>query len=72
MTAEASQTGKSKIENQKSKIVILGAGGRMGKALIRCLLEEKVQGLELHGAVDLWDVPELGMEDAPAGAGDAR
>lgn len=44
------------------KIVILGAGGRMGKALIRCIMEEKVQGLELHGAVDLWDVPELGMD----------
>ncbi|MEN7972198.1 MAG: 4-hydroxy-tetrahydrodipicolinate reductase [Verrucomicrobiota bacterium] len=46
----------------KTKVVILGAGGRMGKALIRCIMEEKVQGLELHGAVDLWDVPELGMD----------
>jgi len=55
MTTEASQT-------DKSKIVVLGAGGRMGKALIRCIMEEKVQGLELHGAVDLWDVPDLGKD----------
>jgi 4-hydroxy-tetrahydrodipicolinate reductase len=34
----------------------------MGKALIRCILEEKVPGLELHGAVDLWDAPELGQD----------
>jgi 4-hydroxy-tetrahydrodipicolinate reductase len=45
-----------------TKVVILGAAGRMGKTLIRCILEEKVQGLELHGAVDLWDVPELGKD----------
>ncbi len=44
------------------KVVILGAGGRMGKTLIRCILEEKVAGLELHGAVDLWDAPELGQD----------
>ena len=45
-----------------TKVVILGAGGRMGRALIRCIMEEKVQGLELHGAVDLWDVPDLGKD----------
>jgi len=44
------------------KVVILGAAGRMGKTLIRCILEEKVPGLELHGAVDLWDAPELGKD----------
>ena len=44
------------------KVVVLGAGGRMGKALIRCIMEEKVQGLELFGAVDLWDVPDLGTD----------
>jgi len=44
------------------KTVILGAAGRMGKTLIRCLAEEKVPGLELAGAVDLWDVPELGTD----------
>jgi 4-hydroxy-tetrahydrodipicolinate reductase len=51
-----------------TKVVILGAAGRMGKALIRCIMEEKVAGLELHGAVDLWDAPELGM-DAGVAAG---
>jgi 4-hydroxy-tetrahydrodipicolinate reductase len=45
-----------------TKVVILGAAGRMGKALIRCILEEKVPGLELAGAVDLWDAPELGQD----------
>jgi 4-hydroxy-tetrahydrodipicolinate reductase len=44
------------------KVVVLGAGGRMGKSLIRCIMEEKVHGLELHGAVDLWDVPDLGKD----------
>ena len=43
------------------KVVIQGACGRMGKALIRCIQEEKVQGLELAGAVDLWDA-ELGKD----------
>jgi 4-hydroxy-tetrahydrodipicolinate reductase len=45
-----------------TKVVVLGAAGRMGKALIRCILEEKVQGLELFGAVDLWDSPDLGKD----------
>ena len=49
-------------EEQKIKVVVLGAGGRMGRTLIRCIVEEKVQGLELHGAVDLWDVPDLGKD----------
>jgi len=62
MNKEVSQTDQSKIKNQKSKIVIMGAAGRMGKALIRCLMEEEVQGLELSGAVDLWDVPDLGAD----------
>ncbi len=62
MTTEASQTNQSKVENQKSKIVILGAAGRMGKTLIRCILEERVPELELHGAVDLWDAPGLGQD----------
>ncbi len=62
MNKEASQTDQSKIKNQKSKIVILGAAGRMGKTLIRCILENKVPGLELHGAVDLWDAPDLGKD----------
>jgi 4-hydroxy-tetrahydrodipicolinate reductase len=45
-----------------TKVVILGAAGRMGKALIRCILEEKVPGLVLHGAVDLWDSPDLNTD----------
>ena len=45
-----------------TKVVILGAAGRMGKALIRCIMEDKVPGLELHGAVDLWDAPDLGRD----------
>lgn len=44
------------------KVVIQGACGRMGKALIRCILEEKVQGLELFGAVDIWDAPGVGQD----------
>jgi len=44
------------------KTVITGAGGRMGKTLIRCLLEEKVPGLELVGAVDLPACPVLGQD----------
>ena len=44
------------------KIAVNGAAGRMGKALIRCILEEKVPGLSLYGAVDLWDTPDLGSD----------
>jgi 4-hydroxy-tetrahydrodipicolinate reductase len=44
------------------KIVISGAAGRMGKTLIRCLMEQKVPGLELSGAVDLWDAPGRGTD----------
>ena len=51
-----------------TKVVIQGAAGRMGKTLIRCILEEKVAGLELAGAIDLWDVPDIG-KDAGLAAG---
>ena len=44
------------------KVVIMGAGGRMGRTLIRCLLEKRFTGLELFGAVDLWDAEQLGMD----------
>ena len=44
------------------KVVVLGAAGRMGKTLIRFILEEKVPVLKLHGAVDLWDAPGLGQD----------
>ncbi|MBN2703195.1 MAG: 4-hydroxy-tetrahydrodipicolinate reductase [Pontiellaceae bacterium] len=44
------------------KVVVLGAAGRMGKTLIRFILEGKVPVLKLHGAVDLWDAPGLGQD----------
>lgn len=44
-----------------TKIVIVGACGRMGKTLIRCLESGSVSGLQLVGAVDLWDCPDLGQ-----------
>ena len=50
------------------KVVIQGAAGRMGKTLIRCIQEGKVAGLELAGAIDLWDVPDIG-KDAGLAAG---
>jgi len=51
-----------------TKVVIQGAAGRMGKTLIRCIQEGKVAGLELAGAIDLWDVPDIG-KDAGLAAG---
>ncbi len=47
-----------------TKIIIIGAAGRMGQTLIRCLDAGAVPGLELAGAVELWDSPMLGK---PAG-----
>lgn len=44
------------------KVVIVGAGGRMGRALVRCLRAGVVPDLELAGAVDLWDHPERGRD----------
>lgn len=44
------------------KVVVVGAAGRMGLTLIRCLEAEAVPGLELGGAVDLWDCPEHGQD----------
>ncbi len=43
-------------------VVILGAGGRMGRTLISCLATGKAPGLELKGAVDLWDCPDRGKD----------
>jgi 4-hydroxy-tetrahydrodipicolinate reductase len=64
---------KSQIENHTSKIavVIVGAAGRMGKTLIRCLQAGSVPGLKLAGAVDLWDSPDRGT-DAGLAAGVAQ
>ena len=44
------------------KVLIMGAGGRMGRTLIRSVLEKRIAGLELCGAVDLWDAEQLGMD----------
>lgn len=43
-------------------VVIVGAGGRMGRTLISCLATGKAPGLELVGAVDLWDCVERGKD----------
>lgn len=45
-----------------TKIVLVGAGGRMGRTLGRCIESGAVPGLQLVGAVDLWDCPDLGRE----------
>lgn len=45
-----------------TRVTILGAGGRMGRTLIRCLVEGRVPELELGGAIDLWDCPALGQD----------
>jgi 4-hydroxy-tetrahydrodipicolinate reductase len=50
------------------QVVIQGAAGRMGKTLVRCIQDEKVAGLKLTGAIDLWDVPDIG-KDAGIAAG---
>jgi 4-hydroxy-tetrahydrodipicolinate reductase len=44
------------------KVVVVGAGGRMGKALVRCIQGGTVPGLKLVGAIDLWDSPDLGRD----------
>jgi dihydrodipicolinate reductase len=43
-----------------TNITLIGAGGRMGKTLVRCIESNAVPGLKLVGAVDLWDAPDLG------------
>ncbi len=58
--------------DDRIKVVMAGAGGRMGKAIIRCLLNGSVPGLQLHGAVDLWDCPDRDKDAGLAsGAGEA-
>jgi len=51
--------------------VIVGAAGRMGKTLIRCLLDRSVPGLQLAGAVDLAACPEQGQDAGQAAGGPA-
>ncbi len=51
-------------------LVIVGAAGRMGKTLVRCL--ESFPELKLAGAVDLWDCPNRGKDAGlVAGTGEA-
>lgn len=53
------------------KVVIVGAAGRMGQALIRCIARGAVPETVLAGAVDLWDSPQRG-QDAGRAAGAAE
>lgn len=53
-------------------VIIVGAGGRMGKTLVRCLKSAVGEGLSLIGAVDLWDCPDRDKDaGVAAGAGEA-
>jgi 4-hydroxy-tetrahydrodipicolinate reductase len=54
-----------------TKVVIIGAGGRMGKTIVRCLRNGAVPGLELSGAVDLWDCPDRDKDAGLAAGADA-
>ena len=54
-----------------TKIVILGAAGRMGLAITRCLQEGAVEGLELTGAVDWAECPDLGRDIGELAGGNA-
>jgi 4-hydroxy-tetrahydrodipicolinate reductase len=55
-----------------TRIVVVGAAGRMGRALIRCIRTGAVPEVSLAGAVDLWDCPEIRTDaGVMAGAGEA-
>ena len=51
-----------------TKLVIIGANGRMGQALIQCILANEVEHLRLLGAVEHESCPQLG-NDAGLNAG---
>lgn len=52
-------------------VVVVGAAGRMGRAIIRGIQQNAVPGVRLAGAVDLWDCPERGKDaGVVAGAGE--
>ncbi len=54
-----------------TRVVVIGAAGRMGRSIIRCLQGGAVADLQLVGAVDIWDSPERGKDaGAVSGAGD--
>lgn len=50
--------------------VIVGAAGRMGKAIIRCLQAGSVPSLQLSGAIDIWDSPDLNKDAGLVSGGD--
>ena len=45
-----------------NRVAILGAGGRMGAAITRCIQDGRVPGLQLAGAVDRDGHPGLGAD----------
>lgn len=45
-----------------TRVAILGAGGRMGAAITRCIQDGRVAGLQLAGAVDREGHPGLGTD----------
>ena len=55
-------TDQKKTQTHGVGIVLLGAAGRMGRTIVRCLAQGRVSGLRLAGAVDLWDVPDRGKD----------
>ena len=57
-----------KLRGIMSNVVIVGAGGRMGKIMVRLLQGGAEPGLKLFGAVDLWDCPDRD-KDAGVAAG---
>ena len=46
----------------KKQVILIGAAGRMGGALVRCLQRQAVGDLELAGAVDLSTIPTQGED----------
>ncbi len=53
------------------RIALVGAGGRMGKAILRLAAARAVPEVVITGAVDLWDCPDRGR-DAGVAAGVAE
>ena len=49
----------------KSKLIIVGAGGRMGKRITMLAMDEK--GFEVIGAIEQKDHPEIGQPAGPHG-----
>ncbi len=49
------------MSNEK-EVVVIGAGGRMGGAIIRCLVSQQVAGLRLRGAVERSGTAAIGQD----------